>query len=77
MALGQERIRSQLIQLHNVITGKKMTCEEIVRNRSIDPNISLFHYAELSGLVASGSRVSVEKYGTLGDKLDYGPARGS
>lgn len=73
--MGQEKIREQLLVLHNVITGSSLNCEEIVRNRKLDPNISLLHHAELSGLVASGSRVSVDKYGTLGDKLDYGTSR--
>jgi hypothetical protein len=77
MKKGQEEIRSQLLQLHNVISGTKMTCEEIVQNRKIAPYISLSHHTELSGMVASGSRVSVEKYGTLGDKLDYGTAKGA
>lgn len=73
--MGQLEIREQLLKLHNVITGTSLTCEEIVRNRRIDPDISLSHNTELGGLVASGSRVSVEKYGTLGDKLDYGTSR--
>ena len=77
MRKGQEEVRSQLLQLHNVISGTNMTCEEVVRNRKIDPHISLSHYTELIGKVPSGSRVSVEKYGTLGDKLDYGTAKGA
>jgi len=77
MKNGQEVIRSQLLQLHNVISGTNMTCEEVVRSRKIDPHISLSHRSELSGMVPSGSRVSVEKYGTLGDKLDYGTAKGT
>lgn len=77
MRMRQEEIRSQLLQLHNIISGTEMTCEEIIQNRKIDTNISLFQHAELSGMVASGVRVSVEKYGTLGDKLDYGTARGA
>ena len=75
MRMEQERIRLQLLQLHNVISGSEMTCEEVVKNRRLDRNISLIHYAELSGLVASGSRVSVDKYGTLGDNLDYRTAK--
>jgi len=75
MRKGQEEIRSQLLQLHNVISGTKMTCEEIVQNRKIDPHISLSHHTELSGLVATNLRVSVEKYGTLGDKFDYGTSK--
>ena len=77
MKKEQEEIRSQLLQLHNVISGTNMTCEEVVQNRKIDPHISLSHYTELSGMVSSGSHVSVEKYGTLGDKLDYGTAKGA
>jgi hypothetical protein len=73
--MGQKEIRAQLLKLHNVISGTSLTCEEIVRNRKLKTGVSLIHHAELSGLVASGSRVSVEKYGTLGDKLDYGTAR--
>jgi len=77
MRKGQEEIRSQLLQLHNVISGTKMTCEEIVQNRKIAPNISLSHHTELIGKVPLGSCVPVEKYGTLGDKLDYGTAKGA
>jgi len=73
--MGQEEVRNHLLKLHNVITKTSLTCEEVVKNRKIDPGISLAQNAELSGLVASGSRVSVEKYGTLGDKLDYGTSR--
>jgi hypothetical protein len=75
MLKEQEEISAQLLRLHNVITGTNKTCEEIVRNRRIDPNISLSHYTELGGMMPSGARVSVEKYGTLGDKLDYGTAK--
>jgi len=70
--MGQMEIREQLLKLHNVITRSSVTYEDIVKNRKLDPGISLTHNTELSGLVALGSRVSVEKYGTLGDKLDYG-----
>jgi hypothetical protein len=73
--MGQREIRDQLSKLCNVIARNSLTCEEIVRNRKIDPNLSLLHHTELSGKVPSGSHVSVEKYGTLGDKLDYGTAR--
>lgn len=73
--MGQAEIREQLLKLHNVISGSNSTCEEIIKNRKIDPFISLSHNAELSGFVSSGSRVSVEEYGTLGDKLDYGTSR--
>ena len=73
--MGQEKIRDQLLELHNVISGKSLTCEEIIQSIKIDPDISLIQHAELSGMVASGSRVSVEKYGTLWDKLDYGTSR--
>ena len=75
MKKEQEEIRAQLVQLHNVISGTNMTCEEIIQNRRIDPHISLSHNAELGGMVPSGARVSVEEYGTLGDKLDYGTAK--
>jgi len=70
--MGQAKIREQLLKLHNVITKSSLTHDEIVKNRKLDTGISLVHNTELSGLVASGSRVSVTKYGTLGDKLDYG-----
>jgi len=73
--MGQKEIREQLLVLHNVISGKSLTCEEIIQSRKVVPNISLRHTTELGGLVASGSCVSVEKYGTLGDKLDYGTSR--
>jgi hypothetical protein len=73
--MGQETIRSHLLKLYNVVSGSSLTCEEIVQNRKLNTGISLMHHTELSGLVASGSRVSVEKYGTLGDKLDYGTTR--
>jgi hypothetical protein len=73
--MRQEEVRTQLLKLHNVISGTSLTCEEIVQNRKLNTNVSLLHHAELSGLVVSGSRVSVEKYGTLGDKLDYGTSR--
>ena len=70
--MGQMEIREQLLKLHNVITRSSVTYEDIVKNRKLDPSISLAHNTELSGLVALGACVSVEKYGTLGDKLDYG-----
>jgi hypothetical protein len=72
--MGQDEIRNQLLRLHNVISGTSLTREEIIENRKLEHDFSLLHYAELSGKVASGSRVSVEKYDTLGDKLDYGTA---
>jgi hypothetical protein len=75
--MGQIEIREQLLLLHKVITKSSLTCDEIVRNRKLNPGISLTHNTELSGLVALGSHVSVEKYGTLGDKLDYGTSRSS
>jgi len=73
--MGQEEVREQLLKLHNIITRSSLTSDEVVKNRKLDPGISLAYNTELSGLVASGGRVSVEKYGTLGDKLDYGPSR--
>jgi hypothetical protein len=73
--MGQEQVRSQLLMLHNAIAGTSLTYEDVVKNRKIESDFSLLHKTELSGMVASGSRVSVEKYGTLGDKLDYGTAK--
>jgi hypothetical protein len=72
--MGQGEIRNQLLRLHNVISDSSLSCEEIIANRKLEHNFSLLHNTELSGKVASGSRVSVEKYDTLGDKLDYGTA---
>jgi hypothetical protein len=72
--MGQGEIRDQLLRLHNAISGTSLTCEEIIANRKLEHDFSLLHHTELSGKVASGSHVSVEKYDTLGDKLDYGTA---
>jgi len=70
--MGQEQIRSQLLRLYNVISGKSLTVEEIVKSRNIPQDFSLNKYSELGGMVPSGKRVLVEEYGTLEDKLDYG-----
>ena len=71
----QTKIREQLVKLNAAISGTYLSCDEIIRNRKIDPNIWLHHNTELSGKVALEAHVSVEKYGTLGEKLDYGTAR--
>jgi hypothetical protein len=65
--MSQEENKKSLLQLHNIITGTQKTCEQIVRERTIDPDISLIHDTELGGHVASGSTVSVRDYYTLGD----------
>jgi hypothetical protein len=67
--MRQDEIKIHLLQLHNIISGTSLTCEEIIKNRKIERDISLLYHTELNGKVASHSRVSVEKYGTLlGDK---------
>ena len=75
--MGQADIREKLVELHTVISGKSLTCEEIVKQRRLGFDMSLVHHTELHGKVASGSHVPVEKYGSLEDKLDYGTSRSS
>ena len=74
--MEQEQIRDQLVELHNVIAGGTYTCEEIVRNRTVEPDISLIHCGEFGGMIpiSTGPNSSelVKKYGTLEDKFDYG-----
>ncbi|MDR2786504.1 MAG: hypothetical protein LBB83_11390 [Treponema sp.] len=72
--MGQKKNTELLLQLYNAVTGTNTTLAGIMKNRSIDPGISLIHDTELSGKVPSGSTVPVEKYYTLEDKLDYGSA---
>ncbi|MDR2102759.1 MAG: hypothetical protein LBP42_01505 [Treponema sp.] len=72
--MSQKKNTELLLQLYNAITGTNTTLDAIMKNRSIDPAISFIHDTELSGKVPSGSTVPIEKYYTLEDKLDYGPA---
>jgi hypothetical protein len=72
--MSQKKNTDLLLKLYNAITGTNATFDVIMKDRSIDPDISFIHNTELSGKVPSGSTVPVEKYYTLEDKLDYGPA---
>jgi hypothetical protein len=65
--MNQEKNRELLLELHHVITGSKKTCEQIVNERKIDPEITLIYQTELSGHVSSGSTVSVKDYYMLDD----------
>jgi len=69
--MGQIEIQKALLKLHYAITGSNMTCEEILRERRIDTNISLIHQTELTGKVAMGGKVSAEDYYKLGEECDY------
>jgi hypothetical protein len=70
--MSQIRNTALLLKLHNVIVNKPMTLEEIMADRTIDPEVTFIHDTELSGKVISGSTVPVTEYYTLEDKLDYG-----
>ena len=72
--MGQKENMELLLKLHGIITGKPQTLEQIISQRSIDPDISLIHDTELSGKVASGDNVSIKDYYTLGEHLDDKPA---
>jgi hypothetical protein len=67
--MSQEENKKLLLQLHNIITGTDKTCEQIVRERAISPDISLIHDTELGGHVPSGSTVSVKDYYNLGSLI--------
>ncbi|MCL2184252.1 MAG: hypothetical protein FWB86_00125 [Treponema sp.] len=68
--MGQKENLELLLQLHNIITGTSKTVEEIVSQRSIDPDISLIHNSELVGKVFFGRKIPVSKYYSLGDHLE-------
>jgi hypothetical protein len=71
--MKQEKIKEQLLELHNAIAGKVFTSEQIVENRTIEPDFSLRYYGELGGLVpvnTVSNNELVKKYGRLRDKLD-------
>jgi hypothetical protein len=67
--MGQKENLEQLLELHSIVTGKKQTLEQIINQRSIDPDISLIHNSELSGRIVIGEKVSVKDYYTLGELL--------
>ncbi|MDR3237412.1 MAG: hypothetical protein LBT84_02795 [Spirochaetia bacterium] len=73
--MGQREISELLLKLHNLITGTELTRDEIVKTRTIDPDISLIHNAELSGKVSSGDKIPAGRWYKLEDIIDYGPSR--
>jgi hypothetical protein len=63
--MSQEENKRLLLKLHNIITGTHKTYEQIVSERTINPDISLIHDTEPGGHVLSSRTVSVEDYYTL------------
>jgi len=70
--MGQKENKEQLLRLHCIITGTSQTLEQIIDKWDIDPDISLIHYSELSGKVASGNTISINDYYPLGEQFDTG-----
>jgi len=58
-----------LLKLHNIITNTNMSLEEIINNRTIDPDISLIDNSDLGGRVSCGKKISITNYYSLGEHL--------
>jgi hypothetical protein len=61
-----------LLKLHNIITNTNMSLEEIVKSRTIDPDISLIDSSDLGGRISCGKKIHVKNYYTLGEYLGVG-----
>ncbi|GBU28825.1 hypothetical protein R84B8_02387 [Treponema sp. R8-4-B8] len=67
--MSQRKNLLLLLKLHNIITKTNMSLEEIVNNRTIDPDISLIDNSDLGGRVSYGKKIPITNYYSLGEHL--------
>jgi hypothetical protein len=67
-SMGHKENQEVLLKIHNITTGTKKSVEEIVSQRTVEPDITLVGNSEAGGKINFfGKKVSVGKYYFLGD----------